>query len=301
MKNYFIIITIAILLIFLLNLLPAKTETVNNQPTPNILKKYDTIQICIKLKPYKGKKFLHEDGKIYTAIEDLSKVLKFEYSYDKENKILTINGNKYDYEYLLKNEKILYVGLTSCCLFLGYKVNYDPATNILDISTSGVTSSTETVSSVSSSQNITNNQKKPGKNSDEDILVTRYLSAAEWGDIKDIETYYLSKVDVNVRDENGNNALHRISGTYSDKQKKGIEFLIAHGVNINVKNNDGQTPLHRAAFANCVEAAELLLSKGAEVNAVDNQGMTPLDWAKNEEMQKLLIRYGGKTVKPLYK
>jgi tetratricopeptide (TPR) repeat protein len=139
MKNYFILIPISILLIFFLTLLPVKTETVNNQATPNILKNYETINIYIKLKPYKGKMFLHEDGKIYTAIEDLSKVLNFEYNYDKENKILTINGNKYDYEYLLKNKKILYVSLTSCCLYLGYKVNYDSATNILDVSKSGVT------------------------------------------------------------------------------------------------------------------------------------------------------------------
>ena len=140
--NSVIIIT---LLIFLLTLLPANTENTNKQPTPNKLTDYNSLLIYIKLKPYKGKKLLHEDGKIYTAIEDLSKNLEFEYSYDKSQNILTINEKQYNYEYLLKNEKVLYVGLTSCCLFLGYKVDYNPDTNILDISKSGVTTYTQII------------------------------------------------------------------------------------------------------------------------------------------------------------
>ena len=158
MKKY-LIITILTLLAFFITLLPVKTESGNKQPTPNILKNYETLQIFIKLKPYKGKKILHEDGKIYTDIKDLSKALNFKYNYDKDNNILIINGDLYNYEYLLKNAKVLYVGLTSCCLFLGYKVDYDQSTNILDISTSGVTTTiTQNISPPS--KESTNNKQK---------------------------------------------------------------------------------------------------------------------------------------------
>jgi len=105
-------------------------------------KDYNTLQIYIKSKLYKGKKFLHENGQIYTKIDDLKKAMEFTFKFDKENKKLIINEQEYTGEHILKNEKIVYVPLAGISRYLGYKINYDVITNIMDISTSGVITNT---------------------------------------------------------------------------------------------------------------------------------------------------------------
>ena len=118
--------------------LAAKEEEDNSQNKENVLMDYNTLEIYISNQPYKGRKFLHEDGKIYTAIEDLSKSLNFNYDYDREGDILNVEGEKYIYGHILRNEKVIYVPLTTMSLYLGYEVNYSEEVNILDISEGGV-------------------------------------------------------------------------------------------------------------------------------------------------------------------
>ncbi len=131
-KSIIFLITMVLLFSF-----PASGEEINIKQ-----KDYNTLQIYIKLKPYKGKKFLHENGKIYTQIDDLKKAMGFTFKFDKENKKLIINEQEYTGEHILKNEKILYIPLVDISHYLGYKVNYDAITNIMDISTSGVLTNT---------------------------------------------------------------------------------------------------------------------------------------------------------------
>jgi len=98
------------------------------------LKDYNTLVIYIKNQEYKGKKFLHEDGMIYVSAGDLRKVLKFEYKYDREKKLLYVNNAPYEYAYILKGQEV-YVPLTTFCTFLGYYPTYTEWSNTLDIST----------------------------------------------------------------------------------------------------------------------------------------------------------------------
>ncbi len=93
--------------------------------------------------------------------------------------------------------------------------------------------------------------------------------------------------NVDVRDADGNTALHRLSGGFYDISKvEQMASLIASGANVNATNNLGQTPLHVAAEKiwgwdgndpPVNEPFQLLIYSKANVNAQDNQGLTPLD------------------------
>ncbi len=126
-----------------LDLASTQTETVT-QDKNNVLRDYNTLEIYINNKPYKGRHFLNDDEKIYTSLKDLSETLGFQYEYDKSGNVLHINGEDYPYDFYLQNEKILYVPLTTLTLYLGYYVDYNYETNILDISTKPIYSSTTT-------------------------------------------------------------------------------------------------------------------------------------------------------------
>jgi len=128
---------ISLITMFLLLSFPACGEEITIKQ-----KDYNTLQIYIKLKLYKGKKFLQENGQIYTKIDDLKKTMEFTFRFDKENNKLIINEQEYTGEHILKNEKIIYIPLVDISRYLGYKVNYDAVTNIMDISTSGVITNT---------------------------------------------------------------------------------------------------------------------------------------------------------------
>ncbi|MEQ8223861.1 MAG: hypothetical protein ABRQ37_16215 [Candidatus Eremiobacterota bacterium] len=131
-KSLVFLITMVLLILF-----PACAQEINIKP-----KDYNTLQIYIKLKLYKGKKFFHENGQIYTKIDDLKKAMEFTFRFDKENNKLFINEQEYTGEHILKNEKIVFIPLADISRYLGYKVNYDAVTNIMDISTSGVITNT---------------------------------------------------------------------------------------------------------------------------------------------------------------
>jgi hypothetical protein len=83
----------------------------------------------------------------------------------------------------------------------------------------------------------------------------------------------------------------------------GVQAELDKGVDVNAKDEQGenefgqrgQTPLHYAATK---EIAELLIAEGADVNAKDNNGVTPLTNATNNgytELGNLLRKHGGKT------
>ena len=51
-----------------------------------------------------------------------------------------------------------------------------------------------------------------------------------------------------------------------------VKESIATGANVDVKDNDGETALHRAALNGHVEVAKVLIEKGADVGAKNNDG-----------------------------
>ena len=74
------------------------------------------------------------------------------------------------------------------------------------------------------------------------------------------------------------------------------EILIEKGADVNAKGGHSNlTPLHTSVQNTNKEIAEFLIKKGADVNAKDEYGKTPLDWSRNQEVSKLLRKYGGKT------
>lgn len=69
-----------------------------------------------------------------------------------------------------------------------------------------------------------------------------------------------------------------------------IESLIKAGANVNVKANDGWTPLMSAAknYFN-PEVVKFLIKAGADIFATDNNGKTVLDYAKTDEIKRILL------------
>ncbi|MEM1283047.1 MAG: ankyrin repeat domain-containing protein [Chlamydiota bacterium] len=76
--------------------------------------------------------------------------------------------------------------------------------------------------------------------------------------------------------------------------KKVIEQLIASGVDVNVKANNGSNALHFAAQNGHLELVKLLIEKGVPINSKGVKGKTALDFAKDsgygkkEDMKKVV-------------
>ena len=102
-----------------------------------------------------------------------------------------------------------------------------------------------------------------------------------------------------------NTALHRAA---SDHRADIVEILLRHGADVEIRDDNGETALHWATGGslNNVKVVELLLSHGADVNAKDNRGWTALDWAykaidywyyaataKSLDVVALLLKYGA--------
>jgi ankyrin repeat protein len=152
------------------------------------------------------------------------------------------------------------------------------------------------------------------------------IEAARYGEVREVQQFISTGVDVNAKDEYHAAALHYAvqledltlcellidAGADVDiRSKYGTPLLIAAGRgNIDLMNllvsrgtdvdasDNGWMALHGAVLKGHLQAAQYLLSEGAEVNARDSLGWTPLDWAmrtKNRELEKLLHSHGGKT------
>ncbi|HPZ08671.1 MAG TPA: hypothetical protein PL110_11195 [Candidatus Eremiobacteraeota bacterium] len=106
--------------------------------TQDEIKDLSKVTIYIKNKEYDKKNVFLKDGEIYTSLEPLSKVIKFKYVYEKGETLLYINGFEYKGDYNVKGDKI-YVSLKGICEYLGYYINYNKSTKILDISSKPIT------------------------------------------------------------------------------------------------------------------------------------------------------------------
>ena len=68
-----------------------------------------------------------------------------------------------------------------------------------------------------------------------------------------------------------------------------MEWLLLRGARVNDRDADGSTALIQAATSGSVSAVKLLLRHGADAQLRDNTGHSPLDFARNEEMENLLL------------
>ncbi len=62
---------------------------------------------------------------------------------------------------------------------------------------------------------------------------------------------------------------------------------------VNQKNLDGDTPLHIAVLRSLYDEVLVLLEAGANPNAIGEMGYTPLHYADNQDIFKLLVKYGA--------
>eukprot|EP01067_Filipodium_phascolosomae_P000399 Filipodium_phascolosomae@DN1317_c0_g1_i1.p1 len=85
------------------------------------------------------------------------------------------------------------------------------------------------------------------------------------------------KLTVNLKDENGFNALHTLIAMSTGSSRL-IRKLVEMGIGLNDHDLSGRTPLHWAAAQNWADTVELLFELGAVVDAkeVTNQQATPL-------------------------
>ncbi|CAL1537868.1 unnamed protein product [Lymnaea stagnalis] len=103
--------------------------------------------------------------------------------------------------------------------------------------------------------------------------------------------------DINLRDTDGNAALHR--AVHSGRTEN-VKLLLESGADVNLRDAIGSTPLHYAMEScGASESLNILLEHGADVNAQDNQGNTPLMILSNicffstENVIRTLVKAGS--------
>ncbi|XP_063904135.1 uncharacterized protein LOC135123427 [Zophobas morio] len=106
-----------------------------------------------------------------------------------------------------------------------------------------------------------------------DYATTPLLLACENGNLKIVEYFVKSGVDVNRVNENGGTPLYIAS---LRGHQEVVEYLCTVGAEINRADNQGGTPLYAASFNGHENVVEYLVTVGAEINRSDDYGATPL-------------------------
>ena len=104
--------------------------------------------------------------------------------------------------------------------------------------------------------------------------------------------------DVNIRDCDGNTALHH---SCKRNVRLSTTWLLGRKPHLHIKNNQGQTPLHIAAYMQNIDMIKLLLKSGANIHETDKFGNTPLhaaiQFARADTIKYLLEQGADATVK----
>ena len=111
--------------------------------------------------------------------------------------------------------------------------------------------------------------------------------ACEKGHQPIVEYLILQRANVNVKDDYGWTPLHYACAT---GQASIVEYLISKGANIEAMDDTfaGWTPLHLASLYGYADIIKFILSKNINKNIRDKNSQIPSDWAKNDEIKKLL-------------
>ena len=85
-----------------------------------------------------------------------------------------------------------------------------------------------------------------------------FFEATEKGDIKKVTFFLEADIDLNLKDKNGNTALHLASG---EGHLKVVKLLLEKGANVDSQDESEGTPLHRASVEGHLEVIKFLLEK----------------------------------------
>ena len=141
------------------------------------------------------------------------------------------------------------------------------------------------------------NEQKPVIKESPDLLLT----AAGFGDIREVKRLVEKGFDVNRKDKDGFTPLHNAAWHTSEwgDQPEIVEYLIEHGADVNAKNKFGNTPLIWGAMAtNSAKCLEILIKNKADINVKGYKGETALHVAaevNNVKNAKVLIDGGADT------
>lgn len=111
----------------------------------------------------------------------------------------------------------------------------------------------------------------------------------------DVITMLLERgADVNGTNLSGKTPVFYCSFNYSVEL---LNLLVKYGADINITDKQGNTLLHDD-YVNCFdeyfeEFLKVLISMGLDINLKNSLGFTPLDLCENEEIDEILIKYGG--------
>ncbi len=110
------------------------------------------------------------------------------------------------------------------------------------------------------------------------------------GNLKIVQILLNSGANVNAEDYSKNMPLMEIDENTSPEI---IRLLVRHGAKINERNDSGFTALMQAADVGNLNVVKVLLESGANVNLKDNDGETAWDLTDDEKIKNLLIGYGA--------
>ena len=111
------------------------------------------------------------------------------------------------------------------------------------------------------------------------------ISAGE----EEIATHLFRKAaNVNMRNKAGENALILAAKV----NMPGIFEEVIRFTGSNVRDNDGNNALHHSAMSDCLRCAELLLSTPINVSSINKKGDTALDLATSDKMRSLIRSRG---------
>ena len=101
---------------------------------------------------------------------------------------------------------------------------------------------------------------------------------------------------ISNKDENvfSTSAIISAINSYSSDSTEILKLLLDRGADLNVKDMEGKTPIMLASENDDVEKVKLLLEAGADVNFEDENGKTALDYAKDEKIKQILLKYRAK-------
>ena len=119
------------------------------------------------------------------------------------------------------------------------------------------------------------------------MVYSTSIGAIGWGQIE-VAIYLIEqcKVDPNLKNQNGNTALHHAIGC---GQREVVIYLIEQcKMDLNALNNNGYTILHIAALSKNISLVKPLLYYGADLSIKNKAGEYPYEINQDPEILKLI-------------